>query len=158
MLVGAAMSYQSYWDLEVFRRAYDLSLRMHSMSLRLPKFEMYEEGSQVRRSSKSVVSTIVEGFGRRRYVAEFVQYLTYALASCDETRVHLRILIDAGGLQDEELFKRLDRECDELGRKLNLFIQAVERGHMRPKSRAGKQLGNQDLGSRIQDHSAQVHG
>ena len=31
----------------------------------LPKFEMYEEGSQIRRSSKAVASNIVEGFGRR---------------------------------------------------------------------------------------------
>lgn len=38
----------------------------------LPKFEMYEEGSQIRRSSKAVVSNIVEGFGRKRYQADYV--------------------------------------------------------------------------------------
>ena len=64
----------------------------------LPKFEMYEEGSQIRRSAKSVVANIVEGFGRRRYKGEFVQFLTYAVASCDETKAHLDILHETGSL------------------------------------------------------------
>jgi len=41
----------------------------------LPKFEMYEEGSQIRRSAKSVAANIVEGYGRRRYKQEFIRFL-----------------------------------------------------------------------------------
>ena len=37
--------------------------------------EMYEEGLQIRRSSKSVSSNIVEGFGRRRYQADYIKFL-----------------------------------------------------------------------------------
>jgi len=37
----------------------------------LPKFEMYEEGSQIRRSSKSVRTNIVEGYGRRNYKLDY---------------------------------------------------------------------------------------
>ena len=59
----------------------------------LPKFEMFEEGSQIRKSSKSIVNTIVEGFGRREYQQEYTRFLTYALASCDETKEHLEILL-----------------------------------------------------------------
>jgi len=59
------------------------------MSLSLPKFEMYEEGSQIRRSSKSVSNNIVEGFGRRKYKQEFIRFLTFSLGSCDETIEHL---------------------------------------------------------------------
>jgi len=33
------------------------------MSLNLPKYEMYEEGSQLRRCSKGITSCIVEGYG-----------------------------------------------------------------------------------------------
>jgi four helix bundle protein len=40
------------------------------MTLTLLKFEIYEEGSQIRRSSKSVKSTIVEGYGRRNYKSD----------------------------------------------------------------------------------------
>jgi four helix bundle protein len=67
--------------------AIQLAVRLHKITIeKLPKFEMFEEGSQVRRSSKSIVSNIVEGFGRRRYKNEFFQFLTYAVASCDETK------------------------------------------------------------------------
>lgn len=51
----------NYKDLEVWKIARELSIKIHKMTLTLPKFEMYEEGSQIRRSSKSIRSTIVEG-------------------------------------------------------------------------------------------------
>jgi four helix bundle protein len=55
---------------------------------------MYEEGSQIRRSSKSVKSNIVEGYGRRRYKQEYIKFITYALASNDETLDHLETLFE----------------------------------------------------------------
>lgn len=55
-----------YKKLRIWQDARDLTIAIHGMTLRnLPKFEMYEEGSQIRRSMKSVKSNIVEGFGRR---------------------------------------------------------------------------------------------
>jgi len=58
----------SYRKLEIWRLASVLVNDVHRMTLdQLPKFEMYEEGSQIRRSMKSVKSNIVEGYGRRRY-------------------------------------------------------------------------------------------
>jgi four helix bundle protein len=100
------------------------------MSLtKLPKFEMFEEGTQIRRSMKSVRSNIVEGYGRRRYKAEFVHFLTYAQASCDETMDHLEMLFETGSLTDEELFGNLRERLNELGRKINLFTQSVESSH-----------------------------
>ena len=92
----------------------------------LPKFEMYEEGSQIRRSSKSIRSNIVEGYSRRRYKQDFIRFLTYAHASCDETIDHLEILQEAGSLNDEPLFEQLHDQLDRLGGKLNQFIQSVE--------------------------------
>ncbi len=68
--------FQSYKDLDIYKLAHKLAINIHEMSLRLPKFEMYEEGSQIRRSSKSIKSNIVEGFGRRRYKQEFIRFLT----------------------------------------------------------------------------------
>ena len=58
---------QSYRDLDICKKAHKLAIQIHRMSLKLPKFEMYEEGRQIRKSSKSVKDNIVEGFGRRRY-------------------------------------------------------------------------------------------
>jgi four helix bundle protein len=74
----------SYRDLEIYKMAFNLAVRLHKASLGLPKFELYEQGSQVRRSSKSIKDQIVEGYGRRRYKADFIKYLVYSHASCDE--------------------------------------------------------------------------
>ena len=58
---------QGVENLKIYRLAHELALRVHKLTLELPRFEKYEEGSQVRRSSKSVSSNIVEGFALRTY-------------------------------------------------------------------------------------------
>ena len=95
----------------------------------LPRFELYEEGSQIRKSIKSVKSNIVEGYGRRRYKQEFIRFLTYAQASCDETTDHLENLHESESLKDEALYRDLHKRLRTLGKKINLFIQSVEKGH-----------------------------
>ena len=58
----------SYEKLEIWQIARELTIDIHKMTLnKLPKIEMFEEGAQIRKSSKSVRSTIVEGYGRRGY-------------------------------------------------------------------------------------------
>jgi hypothetical protein len=49
-------------DLMVYRRLVDLHMRVHDLTLTFPKFEMYELGSQVRRSSNSAPANLAEGF------------------------------------------------------------------------------------------------
>jgi four helix bundle protein len=121
-------------DLEVWQLARELVIAIHEMTLtKLPKFEAFEEGSQIRRAIKSVKSCIVEGYGRRRYKQEFIRFLTFSLASCDETADHLDTLVVTGSLRDEHLAEDLTKRLDELGRKLNLFLQSVERGHQSEK-------------------------
>ena len=107
-----------------------LSVEIHKMTLtKLPKFEMYEEGSQIRRASKSVRANIVEGYGRRRYKQEFIKHLVYAHASCDETIDHLDTVFESGSLTDEPLFRDLAARLDLLGRKIYRFLESVEAGH-----------------------------
>lgn len=125
------MSYQS---LDIWQLARQTSIEIHSMTLtKLPKYEMYEAGSQIRRSSNSVRSNIVEGYGRREYKQDFVLRLTYALASNDETIDHLDTLRETGSLADELLYVRLREMLTHLGKKMNLFIQAVREGHRSSK-------------------------
>ena len=115
---------KSYRDLEIYRLSYGLALKVHKMSLKLPQYELYEEGSQLRRSSKGIPSCIAEGYGRRRYKAEVIKFLVYAQASCDETVVHLDFIKDNHGVSDVDLF--LD-SYQELGSKISRFIQYVDR-------------------------------
>lgn len=114
----------SYKDLDIYKLAYGLAIDVHKMTMTLPKYEMYEQGSQVRRSSKSIKDNIAEGFGRRRYKDEFVRFLVFAHSSCDEAISQLTMINDiyfennglAGLLEEYEL----------LGGKINKFIQYVE--------------------------------
>ncbi len=124
----------NYRNLEVWQLARELVIAIHGMTLtKLPKFEMFEEGSQIRRSIKSVKSNIVEGYGRRRYKQEFIRYIDYALASCDETADHLDTLVATKSLTDRVTIEELTPKLDELGRKLNLFLQSIERNHISQK-------------------------
>src|SRR5947207_15619404 len=120
----------SYRDLEIWKLAREEAIGVHRMTVReLPKFEMYEEGSQIRRSVKSIRANIVEGYGRRRYKQEFIRFLVFAHASCDETIDHLETLFETGSLSNETTYRELSSCLDLLGRKLNVFIESVEREH-----------------------------
>ena len=124
----------SYKNLEIWQLARELVIDIHRMTLhQLPKFEMYEEGNQIRRSIKSVRSTIVEGYGRKRYKQEFIRFLTYAIGSNDETTDHLDTLYETASLTNKTLYQDLSERLDKLGRKLNLFIKSVEKGHISKK-------------------------
>ena len=75
---------KSYKDLEIYQMAYQSAIEIHKMSLTLPKHELYEQGSQIRRSSKRIKDSITEDYGRKRYRDDFIKFLTYAQGSCDE--------------------------------------------------------------------------
>jgi four helix bundle protein len=87
---------------------------------------LFEEGGQVRRSSKSVTSMIVEGYGRRRYKADFIKYLIYSHAECDETIVHIDFLFETKSLIDEPLYKILKTGYQALSKRINNYIKWVE--------------------------------
>jgi len=116
----------SYKKLLVWQKARELSIDIHKMSLKLPRFELYETGSQIRRSSKSIRSNIVEGYGRRRYQNDYLRFLTYSHASVDETRDHLESLYETGSLKDEEAFDELCKRIDLIGKMLYRLIKRIE--------------------------------
>jgi len=117
---------KSYRDLEIYKESKRLAIEIHKMSLMLPKFEMFEEGNQIRRSSKAVTSSIVEGYGRRRYKADYIKHLIYAQSECDETIVHLEFLFETESLKDFEKYTALKTNYESLSKRINKFIQWVE--------------------------------
>ncbi len=122
----------SYRDLDIYKMSYNLAIQVHKMTLTLPKYEMYEQGSQVRRSTKSVKDNIVEGYGRKRYKQEFIRFLVFAHASCDEAVSQLTMIdeihFESKGLND------LISEYEILGRKIYKFIDYVEKNWNEPKT------------------------
>jgi four helix bundle protein len=123
----------NYKDLEIWQLSREVVIELHKMSLELPKFEMYEEGSQIRRSSKSVKANIVEGYGRRNYKNEYIRFITFALASNDETLDHLETLFETGSLTDKVFYDNIHNKIELLGKKINRFLQSVQADHLSDK-------------------------
>lgn len=117
---------KSYRDLEVYKLSKGLAVQIHKISLSLPKFELYEAASQIRRSSKAVTNAIVEGYGRRRYKAEFIRYLIFAQSECDETMVHLDFLFETSTITNEKVYVELKDNYNSLSERVNKFIQWVD--------------------------------
>jgi four helix bundle protein len=91
--------------------------------------EIFEEGSQIRRSSKSVSSNIVEGYALRKYKAEYIHYLFRAYASSMETVEHLEYLYETESLKDRTLFDLMMKEYSDLNSMLFRFISSVNKEH-----------------------------
>lgn len=121
------MNTKSYRDLDIYQESKKLAIEIHKASLKLPKFETYEEGSQVRRSSKAVTTTIVEGYGRKRYKADLIKHLVIAHTECDETRVHLDFLFETESMKDASLYHSLTNANEVLSKKIYRFIVWVEK-------------------------------
>jgi four helix bundle protein len=123
---------QGYNNLQIYRKAHDLAIKVHRMTFSLPKFEMYEEGTQIRKSAKSISNNIVEGYSLRKYKNEFLHYLYHAYASSEETIEHLKLLKDTNSLNDGSIYNKLIKEYFELNKMLFSFINTVEEDYKTP--------------------------
>jgi four helix bundle protein len=115
----------SFEDLEVFQRAYRMSLEIHEVSLKFPPIEQRVLADQVRRASKSICANVAEGYGRqKRSKAEFKRFLQMAIGSSDEMRVWVRYALDLGYI-DEAVWKRWRDEYQIISRMLqSLAVKA----------------------------------
>ena len=119
---------KSFEDLDVFRRAYRVSLEVHRASLEFPRIEQSALADQLRRASKSIRANIAEGFGRqKRSKPEFRRFLRMALGSSDEMRVWLRYALDLGYIGEA------DWQCwrDEY-HGVSRMLQGLSRGSGEP--------------------------
>ena len=114
----------SFEDLEVFRRAYRVSLAIHRASLEFPAVEQRALADQIRRASKSICANIAEGYGRQKgSKAEFKRFLRMAIGSSDEMRVWLRYALDLGYIDDatwqgwRDEYQRITRMLQSLADK-----------------------------------------
>ena len=108
----------AFEDLEVFERAYRVSLDVHCRSLVFPEIEQKALGDQVRRASKSICANIAEGFGKQwQSRVEFRRYLMIAMGSADEMRVWVRYCLDLGYI-DEACWDSWRDEYQEIAKML----------------------------------------
>lgn len=84
-------------DLEVYKRAYAVSLDVHGATLAFPKMEQYALADQLRRSSKGICANLAEGFAKQTHSKlEFARFISMAMGSCSEVETWISYAFDLG--------------------------------------------------------------
>ena len=114
---------RGFEDLEVFRRAYRVSLEVHRASLGFPSIEQRALADQIRRASKSICANLVEGFGRQAWSkSESRRFLMMATGSADEMQVWTMYCRDLGYI-GADVAERWQNEYREIAR----MVQGLSR-------------------------------
>lgn len=112
--------------LIVYQKAFALSMKIHRLALNFPEDEKYLLCSQLRRSSRSVVSSIGEAYRKRQYIKHFISKLTDADMENNETLVWLEYAIACKYISDNDHAK-LAAEQKEIGKLLGAMIKSPEK-------------------------------
>ena len=89
-------------DLSVYRKAYDLAMRLFEISKTFPPEERYALVSQIRRSSRSVCNNLREAWAKRRYEAHFISKLSDCDGENSETDTSMDFALDCGYINREQ--------------------------------------------------------
>jgi four helix bundle protein len=81
---------ESYEDLEVYQKLCDLHIEVNNLTFTFPNFEIYELGSQLRRSSNSAPANIAEGWNNK-HINIYLEGINRAQGELRETRHHLKM-------------------------------------------------------------------
>lgn len=127
---------RTFRDLRVYQKLKCLHLEVHTESLKFPKYELYELGSQVRRSSNAAPAILAEGWGSR-HTNMYIEAINRSLGEIRETQHHLDVAKDKGYLT-EPRFAQLEDGYDHCGRMLERLHQALSEWH--GTTRTGKAL------------------
>jgi four helix bundle protein len=119
----AGPSINSFEDLEVYRKLCELHLEISEVSLSFPKFELYELGSQIRRSSNSVAANIAEGWNNK-HINIYLEGINRAQAELQETKHHLNVAYRKKYLSEKTYMRYLER-YNECGRMLRGLQQSL---------------------------------
>ena len=76
----------SFRDLRVYQKAFELSMEIFILTKTFPKEELYSLTDQIRRSSRSVCGQTAEAFRKRKYPKSFSASLNGAEGEASETQ------------------------------------------------------------------------
>lgn len=113
----------SFRELRVYQKLKAPHLEVHQESLCFPKFELYELGSQARRSSNSAPALIADGWGSR-HTNMYIEAINRALGEVRETQHHIGVAKDKKYLTAQR-FQELDTRYDECSSMLEGLLQAL---------------------------------
>lgn len=115
----------TFEELECYRQARDVRMRISDLCRRLPSDETYRLRDQLLRASRSVTANIAEGFGRYHH-QENAQFCRHARGSLMECLDHLNVVADEGFLAEAELVEVREMILSA-GKVLNGYIAYLHR-------------------------------
>src|SRR6266487_1121210 len=110
-----ATTFQTFEDLEVYKKARKFRNQMYAVARKLPDFEKYELGRQIRRAAVSLTNNIAEGHGRYHYLDE-IKFQIQARGSVAE------LCQDEDYLSVAEIVE-LKEQAKEVQRLINGYIR-----------------------------------
>jgi four helix bundle protein len=116
------MRLNSAKDLEVYKKAYFVAMKVFELSKKFPLEERFALTGQIRRSSRSVCLNLREAWAKRRYEAHFVSKLTDCDGENSETDSSLDFAKDCSYIATDQ-HAELTSLCVEVGRMLGSMIK-----------------------------------
>jgi len=117
------MSTQTYQDLLLWQKVHRLVLVVYRATKLFPADERYALTSQLRRSVSSIAANIVEGYARHN-TKVFLNHLSMAQGSLEETKYHLLVARDLGYLVPSNHEEVLSL-AEEVGKLLRSFVKGL---------------------------------
>ena len=114
---------RDYRKLAVFPKAHALALRAHRETQALPRSEQWELGKQMRSSSRSIPTNLVEGCGRWTN-ADFAHFVDMSIGSANEFRYYCEYGRDLGFLS-ADVARELYEQATEVIRMLLALARAA---------------------------------
>lgn len=116
----------SFRDLKVYQLAFESARQIYLISKKFPKEETYSLTDQIRRSSRSVCTSIGEGYRKRIYPKHFTTKMTDADGEATETSIWLDFALDCEYIGQND-FDALQSKYQEIGRMLNSMANNPEK-------------------------------
>src|SRR5258706_11820018 len=115
------MQINSPKNLNVYKKAYTLAMKVFELSKRFPDQERFALTSQIRRSSRSICLNLREAWAKRRYEAHFVSKLTDCDGENGETESSLDFARDCGYITGAQHQETTDA-CRQIGRMIGSML------------------------------------
>lgn len=115
------MAIDNFRELTVYKKAFALAMQIFNSSKKFSTEEKYGLTSQIRRSSRSVCSSIGEGYRKRQYQAHFVSKISDADMEYSETQVWFDFALACEYI-DKKVYDEFVKQSEEIGKLLGHMI------------------------------------
>ena len=115
-----------FQDLLAYKKSFSIAMRIFEITKTFPKEETYSLTDQIRRSSRSVPTTIAEAYRKRIYPKHFYSKLTDSDGENSETQVWLEFELSCKYISDS-IYQELISESIETGKLLNYMLLNPEK-------------------------------